>query len=137
MREVGIADTTTGLETTFKTIINYAQNCRFKDYTHVHENGCAILEALENEENGDESESIVDEFHQNESDIAEKYFGESENSEESSKDIDKKFETFQDLSLALAEGDFSRKPKEKDELLTEIQEKYFQLWCPGTRCDTS
>ncbi|WP_025667533.1 ribosome small subunit-dependent GTPase A [Aquimarina megaterium] len=50
MREVGIADTSSGLETTFETIIEYADNCRFKDCTHVHEQGCAILEAVENEE---------------------------------------------------------------------------------------
>ncbi|WP_106794996.1 ribosome small subunit-dependent GTPase A [Aquimarina sp. Aq78] len=50
MREVGIADTTSGLETTFETIIEYANNCRFKDCTHVHEEGCAILEAVENGE---------------------------------------------------------------------------------------
>jgi ribosome biogenesis GTPase len=47
MREVGIADTKRGLETTFDAIIEYAKNCRFKDCTHVHEIGCAILEAIE------------------------------------------------------------------------------------------
>ncbi|EZH71743.1 ribosome biogenesis GTPase RsgA [Aquimarina atlantica] len=50
MREVGIADTSSGLETTFETIIEYADNCRFKDCTHIHEQGCAILEAVENGE---------------------------------------------------------------------------------------
>ncbi|WP_347925688.1 ribosome small subunit-dependent GTPase A [Pontimicrobium sp. SW4] len=48
MREVGIADTTSGLEVTFDTILEYAQSCRFKDCTHEHENGCAVQEALEN-----------------------------------------------------------------------------------------
>lgn len=48
MREVGIADTTSGLETTFETIMAYADSCRFNDCTHQHETGCAILEALEN-----------------------------------------------------------------------------------------
>jgi ribosome biogenesis GTPase len=47
MREVGIADTTSGLEITFNTIVNLSQNCKFKDCTHIHENGCAILEAVE------------------------------------------------------------------------------------------
>jgi ribosome biogenesis GTPase len=47
MREVGIADTTSGLEITFETITGYAQYCRFKDCTHIHENGCAILEAID------------------------------------------------------------------------------------------
>ena len=50
MREVGIADTRSGLETTFESILDYAQDCRFKDCTHIHENGCAILEALESGE---------------------------------------------------------------------------------------
>lgn len=50
MREVGIADTSSGLETTFDTIIEYSQNCRFADCTHIHEKGCAILEAVENGE---------------------------------------------------------------------------------------
>ncbi len=47
MREVGIADTGSGLETTFETILGYAQNCRFKDCTHMHEKDCAILAAVE------------------------------------------------------------------------------------------
>ncbi len=47
MREVGIADTTNGLEITFNTFVNLSQNCKFKDCTHIHENGCAILEAVE------------------------------------------------------------------------------------------
>jgi ribosome biogenesis GTPase len=50
MREVGIADTTRGLETTFDSMLEYAENCRFKDCTHMHEKGCAILAAVENEE---------------------------------------------------------------------------------------
>ncbi len=55
MREVGIADTTSGLEITFDTILEYAQNCRFKDCTHIHEKGCAILEAVENGEIDEDS----------------------------------------------------------------------------------
>mgnify|MGYP000331623087 CR=1 FL=1 len=50
MREVGITDSSGGLERTFELILEYAQNCRFKNCTHVHEKGCAILEAVENEE---------------------------------------------------------------------------------------
>ncbi len=50
MREVGIADTSGGLETTFETILRYARNCRFQDCTHMHEKGCAILAAVENGE---------------------------------------------------------------------------------------
>ncbi len=50
MREVGIADTSSGLEITFDAILTLSENCRFKDCTHLHEKGCAILEALENGE---------------------------------------------------------------------------------------
>lgn len=48
MREVGIADATSGLEITFNTIVELSENCKFKDCTHQHENGCAILEAVDN-----------------------------------------------------------------------------------------
>jgi len=47
MREVGISDMTDGLESTFEAIISFAQNCRYKDCTHVNELGCAVLAALE------------------------------------------------------------------------------------------
>lgn len=50
MREVGIADTSSGLETTFETIIAFAENCRFNDCTHMHEKGCAIIAAVESGE---------------------------------------------------------------------------------------
>jgi len=50
MREVGIADTSSGLETTFEAIIGYSQNCRFIDCTHIHEKGCAVLAAIEDGE---------------------------------------------------------------------------------------
>mgnify|MGYP000930056882 CR=1 FL=1 len=47
MREVGVVDTSGGLETTFDTIFSLAQNCRYKDCTHTAEAGCAVIEALE------------------------------------------------------------------------------------------
>ena len=47
MREVGIADTTDGLENTFDRIVSLAQHCRFKDCTHTNEIGCSVIEALE------------------------------------------------------------------------------------------
>lgn len=47
MREVGIADTTTGLETTFDKIISLSQKCKFKDCTHTNETGCSVLEAID------------------------------------------------------------------------------------------
>jgi ribosome biogenesis GTPase len=50
MREVGIADEADGLEITFDTIVKLAQKCKFLNCTHIHEKGCAVLEALENNE---------------------------------------------------------------------------------------
>ena len=50
MREVGIADSSDGLEITFELILEYAEQCRFKDCTHNHEKGCAVLEAVKNGE---------------------------------------------------------------------------------------
>ena len=50
MREVGIADTSSGLETTFDRIIRLALNCKFKDCTHTNEVGCSVIEAVENGE---------------------------------------------------------------------------------------
>ena len=47
MREVGIADTSDGLETTFDVIFSLSLKCRFKDCTHTTESGCAVLEAVE------------------------------------------------------------------------------------------
>ncbi len=47
MREVGITDSTNGLETTFEKIINLSSCCKFKDCTHTTEAECSILQALE------------------------------------------------------------------------------------------
>jgi ribosome biogenesis GTPase len=47
MREVGIVDTASGLETTFDQISGFSQHCRFKNCTHTREAGCAVLEAVE------------------------------------------------------------------------------------------
>jgi ribosome biogenesis GTPase len=50
MREVGITDSTNGLETTFDDILRYAKNCKYADCRHTHEAGCAVIEAVENGE---------------------------------------------------------------------------------------
>jgi len=50
MREVGISDAAGGLEITFDLIVRLSQKCKFKDCTHTSEIGCAVLEAVENEE---------------------------------------------------------------------------------------
>ncbi len=66
------------------------------------------------------------EWLEGEAKIAEKEFGESSDFEEPSKDIDKKFESFEELSNQLADGDFSENPEEKIRLLTKIQETYLK-----------
>jgi len=50
MREIGITNDVGGLETTFDTILNLAQHCKFNDCTHTCEVGCAVLEAVQNGE---------------------------------------------------------------------------------------
>jgi len=47
MREVGIADSTSGLEITFNMIVSLSQKCKFNDCTHTNEIGCSVLEAVE------------------------------------------------------------------------------------------
>lgn len=47
MREVGIADSSGGLEITFGKIVNLSHNCKYKDCTHTNETGCSIIEAVE------------------------------------------------------------------------------------------
>lgn len=48
MREVGITDSTYGLETTFDKIHSLSQHCKFKDCKHTNEIGCKVIEAIEN-----------------------------------------------------------------------------------------
>ncbi len=47
MREVGIADSSSGLETTFDRILSLAPDCKFKDCSHTGEAGCAVIAAVE------------------------------------------------------------------------------------------
>jgi ribosome biogenesis GTPase len=47
MREVGIADSTDGLETTFDKIFVFSEHCKYKNCTHTTETGCAVLEAVQ------------------------------------------------------------------------------------------
>jgi ribosome biogenesis GTPase len=46
MREVGVGDAGEGLAATFGRVAGAARHCRFKDCTHTHEAGCAVLEAV-------------------------------------------------------------------------------------------
>ena len=46
MREVGIADSTGGLERTFEPIVQLSEDCKFRDCTHTTEIDCAVLTAV-------------------------------------------------------------------------------------------
>jgi ribosome biogenesis GTPase len=46
MREVGIADSTIGIESVFDEIIALSKNCKYGNCTHTHEPGCAVLNAV-------------------------------------------------------------------------------------------
>ena len=59
MREVGIADGSSGLEVTFHEIHELAYDCKFKDCTHINEKGCAVLAALDR---GELAEDIYEHF---------------------------------------------------------------------------
>ncbi len=50
MREVGITQTKNSLESSFQLISTLADNCRFKDCVHIHEKGCAVLQAVKDDE---------------------------------------------------------------------------------------
>jgi len=47
MREVGIADIVSGLETTFDKIFQLSKYCKFKNCTHTTEIGCVVIDAIE------------------------------------------------------------------------------------------
>jgi len=50
MREVGITDSTGGLEITFEAIVELSKNCKFKDCTHTTEIDCGVIAAVESGE---------------------------------------------------------------------------------------
>ncbi|MDM8518049.1 ribosome small subunit-dependent GTPase A [Desulfobacterales bacterium HSG16] len=58
MRELGNIAISTGIDETFNEISDLSDQCLYKNCTHTNENGCAILQALENE-------SISEERYQN------------------------------------------------------------------------
>lgn len=47
MRELGIADSGSGLDITFENILDIASDCKYADCTHVSEEGCAVIRAVE------------------------------------------------------------------------------------------
>jgi ribosome biogenesis GTPase / thiamine phosphate phosphatase len=46
MREVGVADTSAGIEDVFDEIKLLSKRCKYADCTHMHEPGCAVLRAV-------------------------------------------------------------------------------------------
>jgi ribosome biogenesis GTPase len=50
MRELGNIGVQAGLDVTFADILSFAQDCHFKDCTHVNEPGCAVVKAVESGE---------------------------------------------------------------------------------------
>ncbi|HRY32134.1 MAG TPA: ribosome small subunit-dependent GTPase A [Bacteroidales bacterium] len=47
MREIGLTDEASGLETTFDNIIRLSVHCRYSDCSHTSETGCAVTSAVE------------------------------------------------------------------------------------------
>ncbi len=50
MREIGMVDSSAGIERAFDEVTVLAGRCTFRDCTHVHEPGCAVREAIESGE---------------------------------------------------------------------------------------
>jgi len=50
IRELAVAEVSEGIEESFEDIIQLAMSCRFSNCTHGNEDGCAINEAIENDE---------------------------------------------------------------------------------------
>ena len=47
MREVGMTDTSVGIDSLFDEITILSKKCRYTDCAHIHEPGCEVLSALE------------------------------------------------------------------------------------------
>ena len=50
MREFGLLGTSDGLDESFLEVQDLSVACRFADCTHTDEPGCAVLEAVKNDE---------------------------------------------------------------------------------------
>lgn len=48
MKELGLTDDSEGLNTTFSNISQLSGMCRYHDCLHINEQGCAVIEAVEN-----------------------------------------------------------------------------------------
>jgi len=49
-REVGMISANNGIENIFDQITSLSRKCKYRDCTHTHESGCAVLKALEKNE---------------------------------------------------------------------------------------
>jgi ribosome biogenesis GTPase len=47
MRELGVADAESGIEDTFSSIVELAKECKYNNCTHTIEDGCAVLDGVE------------------------------------------------------------------------------------------
>lgn len=47
MREISMADASDSVDSLFDEIIKLSEKCEYKDCTHIHENGCEVLSAVE------------------------------------------------------------------------------------------
>lgn len=47
MRELGLVDAESGLTATFDEIESLSKDCKYKNCSHIHENHCAVLKALD------------------------------------------------------------------------------------------
>ena len=50
MREVGMVDSSVGIDSLFSEIIGLSKNCKYGNCTHLHEPGCAVLSAVKSKE---------------------------------------------------------------------------------------
>ena len=50
MRELGVIGVQAGIDESFAEIVELAGRCRFRDCTHQHEPGCAVMAAAESGE---------------------------------------------------------------------------------------
>jgi len=48
MKELGMTDSIEGIKSTFQEIFDLSLRCKFPDCKHIVENGCAVIEALNN-----------------------------------------------------------------------------------------
>ena len=48
MRELGMTDNIEGIKTTFQELFDLSLKCKFPYCKHIDENGCAVIEALNN-----------------------------------------------------------------------------------------